>query len=311
MTGGPGSPGEPAISVIIPHLNQHDALARCLASVFAQDYPAGQLEVIVVDNGSTTPCDAVIKSFPGVRLLAEPAPGPGLARNRGVADAKGEILAFIDADCRAGRGWLSAAVDALSRPGSQGVAGGDVRIDVVAPPRLTALEAYESVFAYRQQMYIARDGYSGTGNLAMLRPVYDVVGPFAGIGVAEDYDWGRRAGALGHPPLYCAGMIVYHPARTTMAQLRAKWQRHIAHDLAAAGANGLNRFRWVARAFFILASALPHSLLLAMTRRISGTGNRLRGIGALVAIRWFRCTEMLRQSGDAGRNLAEDWNRSG
>lgn len=90
----------PTVSVIIPHLNQHEALTRCLASLAGQ----GAAEIIVVDNGSRAPLDDVMAAFPDVRFLREPTPGPGPARNLGVMHATGEVLAFIDADCRAEKG---------------------------------------------------------------------------------------------------------------------------------------------------------------------------------------------------------------
>ncbi len=308
MTTTDGGDALPPVSVVIPHLNQPEALARCLASIAAQDYPAGRVEVIVVDNGSATSCADKVAASPGAQLLTEPTPGPGPARNTGVAAASHHHLAFIDADCRADGQWLRAAMSALLS-GTSGVVGGDVRIDVLAPPRLTALEAYESVFAYRQQMYIARDGFSGTGNLAMRRDVFDEVGPFAGIGIAEDYEWGRRARSLGHPAAYCAEMIVYHPARTTMPQLQAKWRRHIAHDLAERGAKRGSAFSWIAKSLAVLASAFPHSIKLLTSPRLSGLANRLRGVGALFAIRLYRFAEMLRQMRSKAGNAAGEWNR--
>ena len=108
--------------------------------------------------------------------------------------------------------------------------GGDVRIAVTDPMRFTQLEAYESIFAYRQEEYIRKFGFSGTGNLAMHREDFELVGPFAGIKVAEDRDWGRRAKALGLQIQYVPDMIVYHPARVTFSELYKKWDRHIAHD---------------------------------------------------------------------------------
>jgi glycosyltransferase involved in cell wall biosynthesis len=299
----------PRISVVIPHLNQAEALARCLTSLSEQDVPTHLFETIVVDNGSSIDIGPTILRFSGVRLLREFAPGPGLARNRGVADARGEILAFIDADCRADPHWLSAALADIDAAGGSGVVGGDVRIDVRAPPKLTALEAYESVFAYRQQMYIARDGFSGTGNLAMQRAAFEAVGPFGGIGIAEDRDWGQRACAAGFPAAFAPNMIVFHPARTTMAELRTKWQRHIAHDLAAHRAKGRGGLVWILRSAAMYASIAPHAVTMMTSNRLSGFGNRLRGVAALASIRRYRAGEMLRQIRAGGDSLAAGWNR--
>ena len=132
--------------------------------------PAQPDEIIVVDNGSPALPAAVCAAHPGVRLLQETTPGPGPARNPGIAAASGEILAFIDADCLADPGWLAATGRRwpIRRPT---ILGGDVRIASVDPARLTALEAYESVYAYRMDRYIAREGYTGTGNLVVRRAV--------------------------------------------------------------------------------------------------------------------------------------------
>lgn len=299
----------PLVSVIVPHLNQPDALRICLASLARQDWPADRIELIVVDNGSRELPDLAALGAPDARLLTEATPGPGPARNCGIAAASGALLAFIDADCRADPGWLAAAVAGLAAPGGTGVVGGDVRIDVRDAARLTALEAYESVFAYRQQLYIARDGFSGTGNLAMRRDVYDKVGPFAGIHLAEDMDWGQRARAAGHPPAYRPDMIVYHPARTSMAQLQAKWRRHVAHALATHRERGGSDLIWRLKSAVVLASALPHTAKLLASPRLSGFVNRLRGAGVLLAIRAWRAREMLRQRG--GGPGSEGWNRDG
>src|SRR5262245_33971788 len=95
------------ISVIIPHLNQEDYLRIGLEALHAQRGVTRDVEIIVVDNGSARLPEAVCSAWPHVRLVSEPVPGPGPARNRGIRDARGDILAFIDADCRADPRWLA------------------------------------------------------------------------------------------------------------------------------------------------------------------------------------------------------------
>lgn len=296
----------PVASIIIPHLNQPDALIRCLTSLERQDFGGGAVEIIVVDNGSRQPLDAVARQFPDVRFLAQSAPGPGLARNTGVAAASSEILLFIDADCRAHPHWVSSAVKALT---AAEVIGGDVQIDIVDSAHITAIEGYESVFAYRQSLYITREGFSGTGNLAMTRRIFDAVGPFGGIGIAEDRDWGQRAQQLGHITRYVPEMIVYHPARKSFDELAEKWRRHVAHDLAKHRSSGGSALGWHLRALAMIASIIPHGLRVLRSPRLSGFGNRLSAIGLLARIRWFRCAEMLRQASTIGDSAASGWNR--
>ncbi len=301
----------PPVSIVIPHLNQHEALARCLASIAAQDYPAELMEVIVVDNGSTLPVDHVLSPFPFASAIAEPEPGPGPARNAGVAAASHGILAFIDADCRAGPGWLSAAVAALSLPESTGVVGGDVRIDMADPRRLTAIEAYEAVFAFRQKMYITQHGFSGTGNLAMQAAVYREIGPFKGIDTAEDRDWGQRAGRAGHAAIYVPKMVVFHPARASFDELCEKWRRHISHDLFVFRASGRSSLVWMIRVFAVIASTAPHAVFLMASDRLSGGANRARGLLTLARVRLFRAVEMVLQFRHADSKAATGWNRQG
>lgn len=307
MLAGPASPAPvPDVSIIIPHFNMPDALLRCLASVKAQAFD-GHAEVIVVDNGSRTPLDAVRAAHPDVIFLSEPTPGPGPARNTGVAAARASLLAFIDADCRAGEGWLAAAVAGVRAGGAQGVVGGDVRIDFIDPHRLTALEAYEAVFAYRQRMYIEKLNFSGTGNLAMTRLAYDSVGPFAGIGVAEDRDWGQRATAAGLRIRYVDPMRAYHPARAAFADLVVKWRRHVRHDHAALAPTASARLKWQALRLAMLASIPVDSLRLLASPRLSGLSNRLRGLTVLARIRLFRALEMGRVAAGSAQDAGAVW----
>lgn len=297
----------PRVSVIIPHLNTPEALARCLASVTAQTLDQGRAEIIVVDNGSRVPLDSVKAAFPAIAWLAEPEPGPGPARNRGIATAGATTLAFIDADCRAAPGWLQAAVDSVAKDPQRAVVGGDIRIDFADPARLTGIEAYEAVFGFRQKMYIEDKRFSVTANLAMARSVHAAVGPFAGIALAEDLDWGQRAHAAGYPTRYVPEMLVWHPARPTLQALEAKWKRHIRHDW-----NDFRgpRWRWQARAAAVLLSIPVEAPKLLLSDRLSGLGNRLRGIGVLAHIRLFRAAEMLRVM-RATSDDADYWNRGG
>jgi glycosyltransferase involved in cell wall biosynthesis len=306
----PATGGEsvPRVSIIVPHLNTPAMLARCLESLQAQRLDRGHAEIIVVDNGSTTPLDAVRAQYPGVLFLSEPAPGPGLARNTGVARAAAPVLAFTDADCRAAPGWLQAAVDAVEATPAQPV-GGDIRIDFVDPARLTGIEAYEAVFGFRQQMYIERKHFSVTANLAMAKPLHNIVGPFGGIDIAEDLDWGRRAHAAGHRTRYLPSMRVYHPARPDFAALERKWQRHVRHDWNTHVRAGTGAWRWRLQAGALILSVPVEGRKLLTSQRLSGIGNRLRGLGILARIRCARAAEMLRVMAAPVESGSTFWNR--
>ena len=74
----------PVISVVIPHLNQPEALEACLSSLEAQSLARCFFEIIVVDNGSVHIPRDIVANHSGTRLLRELQPGPGPARNFGV-----------------------------------------------------------------------------------------------------------------------------------------------------------------------------------------------------------------------------------
>lgn len=298
------------ISVIVPHLDQPEELKRCLGSLLAQQQPKQPVEIIVVDNGSRQMPTAICSAFPGVTLLYEQTPGPGPARNCGTSRARGHILAFIDADCIAHPGWLSEIEARFSEREDIGILGGDVRIACADSRRPTLLEAYESVFAYRMEEYIAKQGFTGTGNLAVRQSVMSAVGPFGGLDIAEDRDWGQRALRLGFRTHYCPRMIVFHPARKSLAEIARKWNRHVAHDYNRMQSKPGWWPRWVLRSFAVALSPAAELARIGFSDRLEGWRARLLAFYGVLLIRLYRCGVMLNLAfgADASR-LSSRWNR--
>jgi hypothetical protein len=86
------------VSIVVPLYNKAPYVERALHSIRAQTL--GDFEVIVVDDGSTDDGPSVVTRYsdPRFRLISQPNAGPGPARNAGIAEAKGEFIAFLDAD---------------------------------------------------------------------------------------------------------------------------------------------------------------------------------------------------------------------
>lgn len=99
----------PLVSVVIATRNRPELLRRCLASLGGIEYR--HFEVVVVDNASVVPADAVVAEAAAaglnVRSLREPVAGLARAHNRGLAGVRGEIVAFVDDDVTVDSQWLS------------------------------------------------------------------------------------------------------------------------------------------------------------------------------------------------------------
>jgi len=237
------------ITVIIPHLNDA-GLEACLTSLEAQTGYDGAWEILVVDNGSDLPPVELCNRFERVRLLSEPSPGPGPARNLGAAQAKGDVLAFTDADCTVCENWL-AEIEIGFADQSICVLGGAVEVSYVLPESPKFTEPFERVYSFRNKNHIA-EGYSASANLAVRAEVFEEVGGFGGREIAEDQDWGLRASRLGYAPKYWPAMVVHNSSRENFAALLAKWARHIAHEYNVRSSNAA----WGFRAVCICASCV-------------------------------------------------------
>lgn len=107
----------PLFSVLITVYNDWDALAECLGAIGGQVDPPS-FEVVIVDDGSKEPAPESIRKWENIfplTIVREAHAGIPVARNRGVAESKGEILLFTDADCRFEANCLSELARTIAR----------------------------------------------------------------------------------------------------------------------------------------------------------------------------------------------------
>jgi glycosyltransferase involved in cell wall biosynthesis len=273
------------VSVIMPHLNDYENLDACLRLLQTQSFPGDRIEIIVADNGSSRGLDAVrrlVGSRGQVIEVAERGAGP--ARNAAVRASHGDALAFIDSDCRPDERWLEEGLAELCQAD---FAGGRVDVLVEDPRRMTAAEAFESVFAFRNERYVKDLNFTVTASMFVWRSVFDAVGCFENC-VPEDKDWCERAGRQGYRIRFAPKSIVGHPARRTMPELKRKWRRLTLERCEGARRDGQGRTRILLREAAALVAAAPHAFAPLASKRLSGIRSRLMAIGVLAQIRAYR-----------------------
>ncbi len=182
------------LTLVIPAYNEEKYLAACLKS--AQRY--GQFfEGIVVDNASTDQTRAIAERFPAFRVVSEPSKGLTKARQCGLREAKGDIVAYIDADTLLSPNWIESVLAEYEKDPQTVCVSGVYVYQNVSWPVSVIVWIYWHVFAYAAYLWT---GYLAVGgNFAARRSALLEVGGFdtniAFFG--EDADIGRRLHAVG------------------------------------------------------------------------------------------------------------------
>lgn len=218
----------PFTSVIIPVFNDAKHLKNCLSALEEQTYPKHLYEVIVVDNASdeTEKIEDVVAQFGQVISTYEGTPGSYAARNTGILLAKGEVIAFTDADCIPASEWIEKGVINLLKVPSCGLIAGRINIFFKDPSRATLVELHESVFAFPQQYFLDKYRGCATANLFTFKKVIDQAGLFnAEIKSGGDLEWGHRVYSQGYQQIYADDTCIAHPARSSFDQLHKKFIR--------------------------------------------------------------------------------------
>jgi cellulose synthase/poly-beta-1,6-N-acetylglucosamine synthase-like glycosyltransferase len=199
--------------VIVPVRDGESTIADCLDSILATDYPAERREIVVVDNGSSDGTAAVIRARP-VRYLREGRRGVSNARNRGIAESTGEILAFVDADCLVEPQWLTELVRPFEDPDVGSVAG-----DLQHAPPTTAAErqAARMLGNWQRFAFTSNPAYPITANAAYRRDVLEEIGPFdPHMTRAQDVELGLRfQERSGRRLVYAERATAHHRHRST------------------------------------------------------------------------------------------------
>ncbi len=183
---------EPHVSFIIPVRNDAQRLRACLRSINANRYPAASLELIVADNGSTDDSVAVARTE-GATVLVVPGVGLSELRNRAVAIARGQVLAFVDADHEIAPDWVPSAVSALS---DESVAAVGAPCRPPSPPTWVQ-RWYDELRRHPDGQQVVE--WLGSGNMAVRQSAFEAVGGFDTLlNTCEDVDLCRKLRSNGY-----------------------------------------------------------------------------------------------------------------
>ncbi len=216
------------LTIIISTYNNAESLVRTLASVAKQDADKNVWECVVVNNNSTDDTVACVTEFVksnpdlNIRLVEEPEQGLSYARNRGIAESKGQFLAFIDDDETINEGFVSAYLDLFRNHGAF-VGAGVLKVcyDTARPSWMSHYteKMIANPFELGKEIVTISSSITPTGgNMAFNREVFNLYGNFdtnlgrkgSELFGGEENDLFQRIRELGERIFYTPHAIAYH-----------------------------------------------------------------------------------------------------
>lgn len=264
----PGVAGRLRVSVIVPAFNAEQTIGACLESLLRQTYEP--LEIIVVDDFSQDATSEVAARY-GVSLVQlNRNGGPGLARNAGAARARGDVLAFTDADCVAPPDWLERMLEALDAPGVVAVTGGYA--GAVQPSFLTRLQ--HLIIASRQAHLPRTIQSTISSNLVCRASAFRAIGGFPLYYKKRDLArpiWGNEDEEIGFLLAQAGGQIRWIPGVGVYHQFRSSLFSYLRQQ------------RFYARSILVSHLRFPQMARAASNySRRSGAAQVLAALGTLL-----------------------------
>jgi len=264
----PAPAEEPTVSVVVPSVSGTASVLECLAALGDQDDGAGA-EVIVVDRAGEATRAAIRERFPSVRLLTA-APGTPLPdlRGRGLAAARGRMIAVLGEHLRPGRTWLR-TVGESARAGAAAIAG---PIDGGALRGPAEWAFFLAEYGPVLPPWPAGSAPAAGTNCAYARAALERADALGGRSV-WDADLARRLAEDGVSFAAAPGLLARSEKRLDLRRLLA--QRH--HCGRAFAAHRVQGFRAWRRLAYAAATALLPPVLVARTIRTVASKGRHRG----------------------------------
>ncbi len=211
-----------SLSLVVPVFNRPVEVEELLESLTRQS--CSDFEVVIVEDGSSLPCDEVVRRFEGkltIRYIQKVNSGPGLSRNVGAKAASGSYVVFLDSDCVIPPSYVEAVLHRLSSDFVDAFGGPD-RADAGFSPIQKAIN-------YSMTSFFTTGGIRGGGekldrfmprsfNMGISREVFEKTGGFSAMRFGEDIDLSLRILSHGFKTALLPEAFVYHKRRSNLRQ---------------------------------------------------------------------------------------------
>ena len=207
-------------SIIIPVYNRPDELDDLLSSLCKQTYV--HFEVIVVEDGSEIPAKEIVGRYQGrldLHYYVISNSGPGMARNHGARQARGEYLLILDSDVVLPSTWLEHIHDSLNHYPVDAFGGPDKAHASFSPIQKAinyAMTSFLTTGGIRGGKKKLDKFYPRSFNMGIRRDVYERLGGFSGMRYGEDIDFSIRIMEAGYRTRLFPSAWVYHKRRTDL-----------------------------------------------------------------------------------------------
>jgi glycosyltransferase involved in cell wall biosynthesis len=294
----------PFVSIIVPVYNGSRTIDALLSSLLALDYPADRHEILVVDNKSTDDTRERIQRYPVTLLEETEIQSSYAARNRGIEAAKGEILAFTDADCVVEPTWLKRLLANHEEPRWGGFLG-----TIKAYPPANLIERHSAqewmmfdlsvlqrplfqaytmgerlcsrVLDYRPRILLPTDLiHPPTANVAYRRIVFEKIGYFdQRMTTGGDFDlaWRLQTQTDWHIAIV-PDAVVYHQYRVSLTDIMSLYRRGgVAYTtLALKYGDDPERIAWqlMAESLLLMVLTVPSHLLRILVRSLGAISRK-------------------------------------
>jgi glycosyltransferase involved in cell wall biosynthesis len=303
----------PFVSIIIPVFKNLEEIKTCLAALEQQVYPNDDWEIIVVDNEPNVAVKDCVAQFPRVVYTIETIPTQFAARNTGIKQARGHLLAFTDADCIPDAHWLSEGVQMFVNTPNCGIVAGHIEVFPEQANDPNPVELFEMITALPQEELVQKLKFGATANIFTSKDIFEKVGLFdISLPSGGDLEWGKRVSGAGYQVVYAATAIVQHPARKNWSSLRKRTIRVMSGVYQITEKNypqrsRLNRLRGLIRDIWRDWPNLGDIWAISSDPKINNQLRRVQVILVTLAVKWIRISEKIRLF--LGGGVKTDYNR--